>query len=228
MRIMSLMMMMLPTITAFLKSSMLYPRAHDIFFSAPYHGLTNLPSCSIRQPPSRTPTWTASADAFVAKMIVPDMEADSIGADLIEDESGRPAVKVTGTRKIDGCSCQPTAVREVPLPFRPRPEDVRIHADGSVVTVKLARGHAEKRQPKSTPLTVTKQPASTEHERQASKASLEAQERSLAAKFRAVAHAATAVATPPAVAKPTAVVPTPAMEAAPTTEESNALDLPVQ
>ena len=200
---MSLMMMMMaPTVSAFLESSMLYPRAHDLFFSAPFYGLTTLPSCSIRQPPSRAPTWTASTDAFVAKMIVPELEADSIGADLIEDESGGLAVKVTGTRKIDGCSCQPTAVREVPLPYRPRPEDVSVHADGSVVTVKLARGRVEGDQLKAVPLTVTKHrsqaPASTERERQAPKTSVEAQERSLAAKFRAVAHAATVVAAEPA------------------------------
>jgi hypothetical protein len=199
-------LMLLPAV-GFLESSLLYPRAHDLFFSdimpSNYYSIGSLPSCSNRQP-SRTPEWTSSNDAFSLKMLIPEMEPDSIGADLIQDESGGLAVKVTGTRKIEGCSCQPTAVREVPLPYRARSEDVSIHTDGSsVVTVKLARGRGQAGQ-KIVPLTIVKENklttkpalASTEVSvaQEAPKPSLESQERSLTDKFRAAAHAATAVA----------------------------------
>merc|ERR1719498_1970961 len=94
-------------------------------------------------------------------MLIPEMEPDSIGADLIQDESGGLAVKVTGTRKIEGCSCQPTAVREVPLPYRARSEDVSIHTDGSsMVTIKLARGRVHTNQ-KAVPLTIVKDKETT-------------------------------------------------------------------
>lgn len=203
------MIMLLPTATGFFESSLMYPRAHDLFYSdsylpASYYSLGGFPSCADRQP-VRAPQWTATSDAFNLKMLVPEMQPDSLTADLIQDESGGLAVKVTGTRKIEGCSCEPTAVREVPLPYRPRPEDVTVHTDGStMVTVKLARGHAQSDQPK-VPLTIIKDkqvkapPAGTELSvAQEAQKSVEAQERSLTDKFRAVAHAATAVAAPKA------------------------------
>merc|ERR1712196_736881 len=60
---------------------------------------------------------------------------------------------------IEGCTCRPSQVREISLPYRPRAEDITVAVDRDVLSLRLAR------RPKtdaSTPLTVTRDKAAEE------------------------------------------------------------------
>ena len=52
---------------------------------------------------------------------------------------------MAGERKVDGCTCQPTTVKELSLPYRPRPEDVDVSIGTSgVLSLRLARNNGNK------------------------------------------------------------------------------------
>jgi hypothetical protein len=224
---------MLAIATALLLASpaWLYPSTHDYYIQdmSPWYGLTTSTSCATE--PSTTPRWTATVDAYTLKMVLPEMERDTIAASLYDHSM----VKVVGKRKIEGCQCEPRAVREVNLPYRARAEDVNVAITGddgmSVLTVKLARGRSDESKPDSpiplqintkntiTPTDEAKElrfiphPSATEEVFTAAAATststVEAQERTLTDKFRAAAQAAVAVTSEsaPAAAQANEVAP---------------------
>jgi len=117
-----------------------FPARHDFFFSewpTDYYSLNTYSGCG--RETSQSPSWAATNDAYSLKMRLPAMEPDSVTAQLAADQS---TIKVTGKRKVEGCACEPTAVREIALPYRPRSEDVSVAIDDNVLTLKLAR-HAQ-------------------------------------------------------------------------------------
>jgi len=164
-----------------------------------------------REPAAPSPYWTASADAYELKMRLPELEPQSITAALAADGT---KIEVVGERKIDGCTCQPTTVKEVKLPYRPRPDDIDVSIGSSgVLSLRLARNKSDKADG-STPLAVKVLEASpapsadNKDEAQsepgtrplrfvphssATDTPLEQQEKSLTDKFRSAALASVAV-----------------------------------
>lgn len=92
----------------------------------------------LREPTAPSPySWSSTPDAYTLKMRLPELEPDSISASLASDSA---TLHISGKRKFEGCTCQPTTVREVPLPYRPRAEDISIALDkNDVLSLALAR-----------------------------------------------------------------------------------------
>jgi HSP20 family molecular chaperone IbpA len=86
-----------------------------------------------------TDTWVASNDAYTYKTRLPDLEPDSVTAEMSADSS---SIKVNGKRAFDGCSCEARQVYDIELPYRPRADDVSVSIDSGLLTLKLAR-HAK-------------------------------------------------------------------------------------
>jgi hypothetical protein len=159
-------------------------------------------------PPTReadpSPHWRVSPDAYELKVRLPDLQPETVRATL---GANGDKIEVVGERKIDGCSCSPSVVKEIAMPYRPRSEDIDVaYADKeSVLSLRLTR-HAKAES--ATPLAVSvkaevkdKEEATTRplrfvpHESataEKSGSTLEAQEKDLAAKFRSAALAAVA------------------------------------
>jgi len=158
-------------------------------------------------PSTESSHWTVSDEAYELKTRLPDLEPDSVTATLGAEGS---KIQVVGERKIEGCSCRPSQVREISLPYRPRAEDISVAVDRDVLSLRLAR------RPKtetSTPLTVTvtrdkaaQEAPSTEvrplrfvpHESATEDGppSVEEKEKGLIDKFRSAALASVAVQAP--------------------------------
>jgi hypothetical protein len=191
---------------SYLSYASLYPRNHDFFFqdpSAQYWLDTSVSASCATESYSRTPTWSATNEAYTLKLALPPAEPGSVSATLSE-----ATVKVGLTRKIDSCQCQPMAHREIALPYRPRAEDVSLAVDDqNVLTIKLARGTDAKVET-SIPLSVAtskKADANEEdepktrplrfipHESASSESSVGKQEQTALDKFRAAAQASLAV-----------------------------------
>lgn len=160
-----------------------------------------------------SPYWTASTDAYELKLRLPDLEPQSITAALSSDGT---KIEVAGERKIDGCTCQPTTVKELSLPYRPRPEDVDVSIGTSgVLSLRLARNNGNKVDaPTPLAVKVLEAPSTTSTDNKEAReepgtrplrfiphasaaessssnvASLEQQEKSLTDKFRSAASAA--------------------------------------
>merc|ERR1719231_232712 len=97
-----------------------------------------------------SPRWSATRDAYELKVRLPDFDPDSLTAHLASDGT---KIEVVGERKIDGCSCSPSTVKEIALPYRPRAEDIDVSYDkDNVLSLKLAR-HAKTES--ATPLSVS-------------------------------------------------------------------------
>jgi len=158
-----------------------------------------------------SPYWVTTKDSYELKMRLPEVDPQSVSAALSSDGK---AVELVGERKIDGCSCRPTLVEQVKLPYRPRETDVSVNVNkDGVLALKLAR-HATTDAP--TPLVVkhetpeakeggeappgTRPLSFVPHESAVKKqpASVDEQEKSLAEKFRSVALASLATAPPTA------------------------------
>jgi len=217
-------MMILPA----LSSQLFYPSwpsmsPFDLTFrdTALSYAYESTPSCYGDMCLSRASNnWAATPDFYSYKMRLPDMEPDSVSAMLSADSS---SIKITGKRKFEGCTCEPTTMREVALPYRPRPEDVSIQYDegdatrDSLLTLKLAR-HAKAEAAVPLKVTVAEPPKAVEptkegeatgtrplrfvpHESATAKPSgettnddAEATEKSLTEKFRIVGKVAGALA----------------------------------
>lgn len=95
-----------------------------------------------------SPYWTATADAYQMKMHLPDLEPRSVSAALTSDGK---QIEIHAERKIEGCTCKSTTVKQINLPYRPRAEDVEVTMKDDVLLLKLAR-HAKAGAP--TPLKV--------------------------------------------------------------------------
>ena len=81
-----------------------------------------------------------SSDAYELKVRLPDLEPTSVRAALGADGQ---KIEVIGERKIEGCTCQPSTVKEIALPYRPRTEDIDVEVDKEgVLALRLAR-HAK-------------------------------------------------------------------------------------
>ena len=166
---------------------------------------------------------------------MPELEPNSMRAALASDGT---KIEIVGNRKIEGCTCSPSIVKEVPLPYRPRVEDIDVSLEESVLSLRLSRHAFHAKADTATPLKVTtrsqddKEAAADEAEERrplrfvphasaaepssTSPTSLQEQERTLTDKFRTAALAAVAVQqkeTQPASAE------TSAKEAAATTAE---------
>jgi len=95
------------------------------------------------------PRWSASDDVYELKMRLPDLEPKTVSAALASDGK---KIELVGERKIEGCSCRPSTVKEIALPYRPRAEDVDVSVKDGLLSIRLAR-HAQANA--ATPLTVT-------------------------------------------------------------------------
>merc|ERR1719231_1784946 len=112
------------------------------------HALTRrVPRAS--RPSTSYTRWTISTDAYELKVRMPDLEPASVRAALAQDGT---KIEVIGERKIEGCTCTPSTLKEISLPYRPRAEDIDVamEKDG-VLTLRLER-HAKADAP--TPLNV--------------------------------------------------------------------------
>jgi HSP20 family molecular chaperone IbpA len=89
--------------------------------------------------PAPSSRWTVSADAYELKIRMPDLEPASLTAALASDGT---KIEVVGERKIEGCSCRPSTVKEIGLPYRPRAEDIDMSVEKDVLSLRLAR-HAK-------------------------------------------------------------------------------------
>ena len=170
----------------------------------------------------------STPDAYSMKLRLPDLEPATVSAALSSDGT---KIEVTGERKIEHCKCVPSTVREVELPYRPRPEDIDVSIDGEVLQVRLTR-HAKTDAP--TPLAVKSVAADKDDKAEtrplrfvphasATEGTLEAQEKSLSDKFRDVARAAIAVASePPSAKEAAATTAEAAVEANPNGEAATA------
>merc|ERR1719248_288993 len=87
--------------------------------------------------PAPSSQWVVSQDAYELKVRLPELEPTSVRAALGVDGT---KVEVIGERKIEGCQCQPSTVKEIALPYRPRAEDIHMELgkDG-VLALRLAR-----------------------------------------------------------------------------------------
>lgn len=163
----------------------------------------------------RSPSWTTSNNEYALQMRLPDLDPASVSAALAADDA---TLQVTGTRKIESCTCTPTIQREISLPYRPRAEDIDVTYEEGLLTLKLAR-HAkaaapvplkvnvpkllEQAEPHPTikvesPASESSRPlrfvphSSAKAESDQTKGSLAEQEQSALSKFRGVAQAALA------------------------------------
>ena len=171
-------------------------------------GATLTMHCAYPQPAPTAPRWSISPDAYSLKVRLPDLEPHTVKAALAPDGT---KIEIMGERKIEGCTCVPSIVREVPLPYRPRAEDIDVSVDkNSVLSLRLTR-HAKV--DAATPLTVTaiqddKTPpgesealrpirfvphASATESAAPTETTLDEQEKTLTDKFRSAALAAVAV-----------------------------------
>merc|ERR1719171_478408 len=158
------------------------------------------------------PRWMSTPDAYSMKLRLPDLEPATVSAALSSDGT---KIEVTGERKIEGCSCRPTTVKEIGLPYRPRAEDVGVTIKDGVLSLTLAR-HAKADAPTPIKVQVMEEPpavaatkeqaeeaapagtrplrfvphASAASEQPSTAPSLQEQEKSLTDKFRNVALAA--------------------------------------
>ena len=116
-----------------------------------------------------------------------------------------PTLHVTGKRKIESCQCEPTTVREIALPYRPRAEDISIELkDDNVLSLKLKRAatadapvalEIKKAEPvpsveATRPLRFVPHPSASEEPQAQANTTTEEQEKSTLDKFRAAAQAA--------------------------------------
>ena len=92
-----------------------------------------------RAQPAPSSRWTVTADAYELKIRMPDLEPASLTAALASDGT---KIEVVGERKIEGCSCRPSTVKEIGLPYRPRAEDIDMSVEKDVLSLRLAR-HAK-------------------------------------------------------------------------------------
>jgi len=83
-----------------------------------------------------SPYWSANEDAYELNMRLPDLEPQTVSASLASDGK---KIEVAGERKIEGCSCRPTSIKEIDLPYRPRAEDVDISMKDGMLSIRLAR-----------------------------------------------------------------------------------------
>lgn len=147
--------------------------------------------------PWRVISTKDTSPSYTMRMRIPELEDSSIAASLAPDGK---TLKIEGKRKIDGCTCGATTVREVSLPYRPRAEDIglSLEPDQSVLTVTLAR---EAEGDAAVPIAVAvKEPAAespkdevvpVEQEKD-KEPTLADKERTLTEKFRAAGAAASA------------------------------------
>lgn len=86
----------------------------------------------------RTIDKDKESSLYSVRVKMPDMESSSISASLAPD--GR-TLTVSGKRKMEGCTCTETALRDVLLPYRPRSEDIGISLDAekSELMITLAK-----------------------------------------------------------------------------------------
>lgn len=146
-----------------------------------------------------TTRWSASPSAYELKVRLPDLEPNSVKAALTSDGT---KVEIIGERKIEHCTCSPSTVKEITLPYRPRAEDIDVSYDkDNVLSLKLAR---HSKVDAATPLTVTTRAEDqgaeerrplrfVPHESATEKDSLHTQEKMLQDKFRSAALASLAV-----------------------------------
>lgn len=162
------------------------------------------------EPRQPSPYWTASTDGYNLKMRLPDVEPQTVSAQLAADGE---TIEVAGERKIEGCSCRPSTVKQVKLPYRPRAEDVDVTMKDGVLSLTLAR-HAkadaatplkvnlpeepkqekEGDEPQTRPLRFV--PHESAVETSPPSVDLDAQEKRLADKFRSAALASLATSLP--------------------------------
>jgi len=125
----------------------LMPMLANAFFSQPmayYTDLYDWPSSfrmatrSYDLDVPQTPRWTSTNDHYVMRFQIPDVELDSLSATLVAGES---ALTLEGKRKFEGCECAKRVVGNVPLPYRPREEDIELVLgnDKNTLELKLAR-----------------------------------------------------------------------------------------
>lgn len=90
------------------------------------------------RPSSTTTSWLSTKDAYVMRLRVPELEPESVEATLQADEA---FLTLSGKKKLDGCECAKRVVETVPLPYRPRAEDIQIELDKNknVLELRLAR-----------------------------------------------------------------------------------------
>merc|ERR1719465_290608 len=123
------------------------PSRYDIYsyYSDYGHVAPSLAEATTAPSPYR---WTATPDSYELHVRLPALEPASVTASLAADGT---KIEVTGERKIDGCTCRPTMVKEISLPHRPRPEDVDVSFEKDILSLTMAR-HAKTNDP--TPLAI--------------------------------------------------------------------------
>jgi HSP20 family molecular chaperone IbpA len=154
------------------------------------------------KPPSpqvpQRPAWSQSPQDYSFQMRLPDLEPASVTASLAAG-SEPTVLQITGTRKIESCTCTPTIQKEITLPYRPRAEDIQVEYDQGVLSVTLER-HAKADAPIAVPVKSAKPKYPPKASADAEKVeppqttmTLADQERSALEKFRSAAAAVAAI-----------------------------------
>merc|ERR1719421_2161792 len=144
--------------------------------------------------PAPSSQWVVSKDAYELKVRLPELEPTSVRAALGVDGT---KVEVIGERKIEGCQCHPSTVKEIALPYRPRVEDVDLALKDGVLALRLARQPPKAESTTPLKVSVTQKEEQVEETRSlrfvphesAQAASVEKQEENLTEKFRPAAPA---------------------------------------
>jgi len=118
-----------------------YRRLFDVYDSTPHtfelwYDTYAAPMRGLPSPASSYWTSSLAGDAYQLKMKLPDMEPASVSAELASDGK---SIQVVGERKIEGCTCRPSTVQDIPLPYRPRADDIHVTVKDDVLSIKLAR-----------------------------------------------------------------------------------------
>jgi len=181
---------------------------HDAFFDHLHDVATRWQEAQSVFASPATSSWTTSPESYAIRVRVPELEPESVTASLAAEGA---SLELTGKRKFAGCSCEPASLVTVPLPYRPRAEDVDLVLDDTknLVTVTLAR-KAKADSPTQLDVKRAPPPGETRDENQEStrplrfvphisaaataEPTLEQQETKLADKFRNIAAKASALA----------------------------------
>lgn len=148
---------------------------------------------------ARAPTWSSADDHYSTRLAIgTGIDAASLSASLSTDGS---KLSLSGKKDIEGCTCGEKTVADIELPFTPKQDDVKLEFSESerILEIRLNR-HAKLDDDAARKLTIKpKQKVTadekTEHQTEvAAKPSdtLEANEKTLMAKFRAAASVTSA------------------------------------
>jgi len=150
---------------------------------------------------ARAPTWSSADDHYSTRLAIgTGIDAASLSASLSTDGS---KLSLSGKKDIEGCTCSEKTVADIELPFTPKQDDVSLEFSESerILEIRLNR-HAKLDDDAARKLTIKpKQKVTADEKKEQTEVAarpsdtLEANEKTLMAKFRAAATVTSAFGT---------------------------------